>query len=146
MIRDLGLKAATDVTGFGLGGHVLETARASGVAVRLELAALPLLPRALEYARCGLISAASHANREYCRPWTVMEGGADKGSVISASADREALETLLFDVQSSGGLVLAVPPDKTEQARTLLEAQGELACIIGRALPLRDEKRFLFVE
>lgn len=77
VIRELRLSAATDITGFGLGGHALEMALASHVCVRLVATALPLLPRALEYARDGLIPAGSHRNRTHCaaararrRPWT----------------------------------------------------------------------------
>jgi len=135
IIRELGLKAATDVTGFGLGGHLLEMARASGVSVRVELDSLPLLPRAAEYAENGLVPAASHANRAYCRPWTRTRAPVD-----------EIRETLLFDAQSSGGLVLAVPADKLGQAEELLAARGESCWRIGSVSPLQDETAFLLVE
>jgi selenide,water dikinase len=134
VIRELALKAATDVTGFGLGGHVIEMARASGVTAHIELESLPLLPRALEYARNGLIPAAGHANRNHCRSW--VEG---------ASPDK-ALESLLFDPQSSGGLVLAVPPDKLERAEKLLLAHNEFFRRIGRVSPLPGPEKFLVVE
>ena len=135
VIRELGLKAATDVTGFGLGGHLLEMARASGVSMRVDLDSLPLLPRVVEYAKNGLIPAASHANRTYCRPWTRMLASTD-----------EIRETLLFDAQSSGGLVLAVPADKLDRAEELLAAQGEDFWRIGSVLPLHDETGFLLIE
>ena len=135
VIRELGLKAATDVTGFGLGGHVLEMARASGVSVRIDLAGLPLLPRAEEYAQNGLVPAASHANRAHCRPWTRLRAPVD-----------EIRETLFFDAQSSGGLVLAVPADKQGRAETALAASGEACWRIGEVSPLRDETAFLLVE
>ena len=134
VIRELGLKAATDVTGFGLGGHLLEMARASGVSLRIELDSLPLLPRAAEYAQNGLIPAASHTNRSYCRPWTRMDARAD-----------ETRATLLFDAQSSGGLVLAVPAGKLARAKELLAAQGEACWQIGAVLPLHGEADFLLV-
>jgi selenide,water dikinase len=134
VIRELGLKAATDVTGFGLGGHLLEMARASGLSIQLELASLPLLPRAAEYAANGLVPAASHANRAYCRPWT------------RTAAPVDALrEILLFDAQSSGGLVLAVPAGKADRAEALLAALGEECWRIGVVLPLRDEAAFLLL-
>lgn len=135
VIRELGLKAATDVTGFGLGGHLLETARASGCAVRIELERLPLMPRALDYARSGLIPAASHANRLFCRPWTACRRKPD-----------EALEALLFDAQSSGGLVLAVPEEKRAEAGALLKAGGEPCWEIGRVEAPDSPGIFLIVE
>ena len=134
VIRELGLKAATDVTGFGLGGHLLEMGRASGVSVRIDLDSLPLLPRAAEYAQNGLVPAASHANRAYCRPWTRTRAPVD-----------DIREILLFDAQSSGGLVLAVPAGKLGSAEELLAAQGESFWRIGDVAPLHDES-FLLVE
>jgi selenide,water dikinase len=134
-IRELGLKAATDVTGFGLGGHLLEMARASGVNMRIDLDNLPLLPRVVEYAKNGLVSAASHANHTYWRPW-----------MRTRAAVNTIREMLLFDAQSSGGLVLAVPADKLDRAEELLVAQGEAFWQIGTVLPLHDETGFLLVE
>ena len=64
-IRAFHLPAATDITGFGLGGHALEMSLASNVCVALDTSALPLLPRVLEYARDGLIPAGSHLNRKH---------------------------------------------------------------------------------
>ena len=134
VIRELGLKAATDVTGFGLGGHLLEMARASGVSVRIDLDSLPLLPRVAEYAKNGLVPAAGHANRVYCRPWTRMRASVD-----------EIREVVLFDPQSSGGLALAVPAGKLDRAEALLAAQGDAFWRIGSVLPLQDEAGFLHV-
>ena len=134
-IRELGLKAATDVTGFGLGGHLLEMARASGVNIRVDLNSLPLLPRAADYAKNGLVPAASHANRAYHLPWVRMRAPAD-----------EIRTTLLFDAQSSGGLALAVPAGRLGRAEEVLAAQGEYFWRIGEVLPLQDEAGFLFIE
>ena len=88
------IPAATDITGFGLGGHLLEMAQASGVCVSLQTEALPLLPHALEYARMGLIPAGSHLNRTHCAP-----------AVDVASSVDEAVESIVFDAQTSGGIV-----------------------------------------
>lgn len=123
VIRDLDLKAATDITGFGLGGHALEMAKASGLGIEIDLASLPLLPHALEYARDGLIPAGSHANARHCAPATLLAPDAD-----------EALVSIAFDAQTSGGMLLAVPVDKLPQAREILEANGDLAVEIGRTL------------
>jgi len=135
VIRELGLKAATDVTGFGLGGHLLEMARASGVNIRVELDSLPLLPRAADYAKNGLVPAASHANCAYYRPWMRTRVPTD-----------DIRATLLFDAQSSGGLVLAVPVGKLGRAEEMLAAQGEPFWRIGDVLPLQTERGVLCIE
>ena len=117
------IPAATDITGFGLGGHLLEMAQASGVCVSLQTEALPLLPHALEYARMGLIPAGSHLNRTHCAP---------------------AVESIVFDAQTSGGIVLAVPGEELATVRDWLEARGEMAVEIGEVLEARpDGKRLL---
>lgn len=118
------LSAATDITGFGLGGHLLEMARASEVCVAVDTENVPLLPQALEYARLGFIPSGSHANRLYCAAATEHAAPLD-----------EALESLIFDAQTSGGLVLAVPPDLVERVSAELLAAGDLAADIGEVLP-----------
>lgn len=118
------LSAATDITGFGLGGHLLEMARASEVCVAVDTENVPLLPQALEYARLGFIPSGSHANRLYCAAATEHAAPLD-----------EALESLIFDAQTSGGLVLAVPPDLVEQVSAELLVAGDLAADIGEVLP-----------
>lgn len=118
------LSAATDITGFGLGGHLLEMARASGVCVAVDVECVPLLPQALEYARLGFIPSGSHANRLYCAAATEHAAPVD-----------EALESLIFDAQTSGGLVLAVPLELADEVSTQLRSAGDLAACIGEVLP-----------
>ncbi|MBB5142024.1 selenide,water dikinase [Desulfovibrio intestinalis] len=135
VIRTLKLTAATDITGFGLGGHTLEMAVASGVCVVLHAEALPLLPRALEYARDGLIPAGSHLNRKHCACSTLVEEGVD-----------EAVESLAFDAQTSGGLLLSVHPHQVEEARRMLLAGGDLACLVGEVAEARSDGRALVLR
>lgn len=120
VIRTLKLRAATDVTGFGLGGHLLEMARASGAVVTIRQPEVPILPQALELASMGLVPAGTHANRIYNAQWTELVGTVDPVRV-----------DLIFDAQTSGGLLLAVPPDKLSQAMQMLEDAGEYAALIG---------------
>ena len=124
VIRELGLKAATDITGFGLGGHLLEMAEASNVAVEVHAEALPLLPRALELAEVGLLPAGSHANKRFRAPHTRIANGVDplRGDIV-------------FDAQTSGGLVLALFPDQVEKALALLREEGDQGWIIGAVRP-----------
>ncbi len=124
VVRDLRLRAATDVTGFGLGGHLLELAGASKAAVELDLARVPFLPEAVEFASMGMIPAGSFANRNFCSKYVAAAPGVDP-----------ILLDLVFDAQTSGGMVLAVPGEKVDQARDMLLAGGDMAEIIGRAVP-----------
>ena len=120
VINELCLKGATDVTGFGLGGHVLEMADASGVAVDLWLDKVPFMDDVVDLASMGMIPAGSFANRNYC------------SSQVQAVSDADAIKTdLVFDAQTSGGLVLAVPEDKLQQAIDMLLEAGDLAAHVG---------------
>ncbi len=121
VIRELGLIGATDITGFGLGGHVLEMADASGVAVELWLDKVPFMDDVVELASMGMIPAGSFANRNYC------------SSQVQTAADADSIKTdLIFDAQTSGGLILAVPEDKLQQAKDLLLEAGDLADHVGQ--------------
>jgi selenide,water dikinase len=135
LIRDLGLKAATDVTGFGLGGHLLEMAGASKMVVELWVDKVPLLDGALDLAGMGMLPAGSFANKGFCsRAVSVAEG------LDPVRSD------LMFDAQTSGGLVLAVPESLLDQARAALLAAGDLAAHIGRVLPAPDNKGRLLLR
>ncbi|EPR34739.1 selenide, water dikinase [Alkalidesulfovibrio alkalitolerans DSM 16529] len=121
VIRELGLRAATDVTGFGLGGHLLEMAHASNVSIALASADVPVIDEALDLAAMGLLPAGSHANRKFCASAVHVEPGVD-----GLRAD------LCFDAQTSGGLVLAVPEEKVPDALRMLAEAGEPAHVVGR--------------
>lgn len=125
VIRSLRLRAATDITGFGLGGHLLEMLQGSGVRAELQASRVPFIPEALELAGLGLLPAGSHANRNWCE------------KLFRAAPQVPTVQSdLVFDAQTSGGLLLAVPADKLAQARTMLEDGGDLAAHVGEVLPL----------
>lgn len=128
VIQELGLRAATDVTGFGLGGHLLEMAAGSGVAVEIRLSAVPFLPQAVELAGLGMLPAGSFANRSYC------------ARTVGVAPGLDPIKTdLVFDAQTSGGLVLAVPGTKVEAARRMLRDAGDLAAVIGTVETYRPD-------
>ncbi len=127
VIRELGLAGATDITGFGLGGHLLELAEASGVRMEIAVHSVPLLDHALELAGMGLLPAGSICNRNHYLSRFDVASGLDP-----------LLVDMIFDAQTSGGLVLCVPPEKSEQARDMLEQGGDLAARIGTVLPARS--------
>jgi selenide,water dikinase len=97
-----GVRAATDVTGFGLAGHASAIARESGITLELRAAALPVLPGALELAP-RFQPGGLKSNRAQFGAATRVAPGIDP-----------ALEALLFDPQTSGGLLLLVPPDRAD--------------------------------
>ena len=124
VIQKLRLKAATDITGFGLGGHALEMANASRVDVRIETGTLPVLPHALDLAAVGLLPAGSYANKRFRQPETVINPEVDK-----------LLVDIVFDVQTSGGVLLALDPDQIPVAEEMLAQSGDISRIIGEVLP-----------
>ena len=105
VVREVGAHALTDVTGFGLLGHAFEMAEASGVAFRIEAGRVPILGGALEYAAQGAISGGESRNR-HC--WQERISFQDDIS--------DELNSVLFDPQTSGGLLIAASP---EQGREL---------------------------
>lgn len=108
--------ACTDVTGFGLIGHAREMARASGVTLEIEAARVEFLPGALDYSRQGAVPAGLKNNREYAACDVEMAAPLPPG-----------VEDLLYDPQTSGGLLIALP-----QPQAARLAGGRL---IGRVSP-----------
>ena len=104
------IHSCTDITGFGLAGHAMEMAKGSEMTLILHTGKLPVLPGVQEYAQMGLIPAGAYRNREYLE--------ADVLSEIAGTWQ----EDLVYDPQTSGGLMLAV---KKEEAVQLLERLAE---------------------
>ena len=124
IFRDHGATALTDVTGFGLLGHLLEMVRASGVGAEIELGALPTLPGALIALQQGLISSLAPEN-------------ATAAAFIRnrSAASQSPLYALLFDPQTAGGLLASVPLDRTEACLSALQAAGYAhSCQIGSVI------------
>ena len=120
----VGVHAATDVTGFGLLGHLHNMLSASGVAATLESASIPLLRGATEVVEKGAIPGGTKRNREALSPHVTFKSGVD-----------EVIRTLLFDAQTSGGLLIAVPEDRAAALRGALEKEGTIvAALIGRVV------------
>jgi selenide,water dikinase len=125
-----GVTSATDVTGFGLLGHLRNILRGSGVGATIELAALPLLPDALDHMRNKLCPGGSKANRAHVAPDTVWADG----TVFSAEgeeSDRELLASLACDAQTSGGLLLCVPASMADHCVGALRDADLPAARIG---------------
>ncbi len=115
---DAGVHASTDITGFGLLGHLVEMGRASGVAATVDAGAVPLLPGSLGAADAGFIPNGSRTNLAYIEP------------DVTFTNVGESLRALLVDPQTSGGLLVALPPENLAGFATHAGA-SMLAAVIG---------------
>jgi selenide,water dikinase len=121
--------ACTDISGFGLAGHLLEMLRASGMSASVDVDSLPVLDGALETIRAGLLSSLHPHNRSAARAFT------DVGSTLEHHTHFE----LLFDPQTSGGLLGGIPAAQAERCLATLHQLGyQQAAVIGRVLPRTD--------
>jgi len=117
-------RAATDITGYGLLGHAWEMAEAGGVAIRLDAGRIPILPEARTYLRDEFVCGGTKRNREFT--------GA---RVRFAEEVDEALRLAMDDVQTSGGLLVAVAPDRVNAFLDDLRSGGdETAAVVGEVL------------
>lgn len=120
-MRDFNLRCATDVTGFGLLGHLWEVAQASRVSLEIDSARVPLLEGAWELARQKMLTSGDTSNREF---------------VGSGVALREGIESelisLLFDPQTAGGILMSVPQQRIEPLLARLRRTYPSADVIGQ--------------
>jgi len=123
-MREFGVKAATDVTGFALLGHAWEMACASKVTIQIDAAEVPLLDGALELAAQGMLTSGDKTNREYV--------GTD---VEIDAAVNENLVKLLYDPQTAGGMLIAIAENRAEALLATLNQNYPNARIIGRVHP-----------
>lgn len=121
ILVDAGARAATDVTGFGLLGHGLEMALASGVRFAFDAAALPSLDGALDLARSGVETGGAAHNRRFVAPH--LEFGADVPLEVVS---------LAHDPQTSGGLLAALPEEAAAATRAGLASAGLESIVVGR--------------
>ena len=143
LAREFGASSCTDITGFGFLGHVWQMARASGASIETYVDSVPRLDGVLEYAAMGLLSGAAYANREYV------------GEAVEFDENVELAEQdLLFDPQTSGGLLLSCPEGVAQEfidrAASILttpcavvgrvtETDGKSSIRVRRRAAVRDE-------
>ena len=126
--RRFPVHACSDVTGFGLLGHSTEMAMGSGVTLRLDASAMPLLPGSRRLGEAGLLTGGCQRNRAYL-----------KDKVVVHRSVRAGLTEVAFDPQTSGGLLIALPAKAAGRLINKLHAQGiGAATIVGRVCPRRD--------
>lgn len=118
---EAGATGATDVTGFGLLGHLGRMVEESGVDAVIDVAAVPVLPGAEELARAGVVPGGTRRNLDWARPR------------LDAGGHEEVTLVLLADAQTSGGLVFGAEPGAATAAVARLAATGHQAAVVGRA-------------
>lgn len=116
----IGVNACTDVTGFGLLGHLRTMLQASHVGARINLSRVPVMPEAWDLVEAGVVPSGTHNNHRYLRDEVAWD------SLVS----REA-QLVLCDAQTSGGLLMAVPPERLDALLQSLVAAGIVAAVIG---------------
>ena len=127
VVLALGGRCATDVTGFGFLGHLRRLLDASHLGAEGRAGAVPLLPGARALATAGVIPGGTRRNLEWVGPLLrVDDEGPDAPDPVAV--------TLLADAQTSGGLILALPPDEAAEAVDRLRGLGHPAAVVGRAV------------
>ena len=117
------VQAMTDITGFGLAGHALEMARLGGVRFVIDIDRLRSLPGTEHYARQGVFPGGMQRNADFYRQWVRL------GSALAGYQ-----EALLYDPQTSGGLLMAVAPQSADALLADLLESGEAACALGEVV------------
>ena len=114
------IHACTDVTGFGLGGHLIEAAKGAGMRIEIETRKVGVLDGVIEFASMGLLPGGAHKNRQFFETHIHVAQGTDP-----------VLRDLMFDPQTSGGLLLFMPEDQAVQCMDIMEENGIPARRVG---------------
>ncbi|MEI6286158.1 MAG: selenide, water dikinase SelD [Bacillota bacterium] len=124
IMADYAVHACTDITGFGLLGHTFELTQASGVKMILDSAAVPIFADALTAAEMGFVPAGVYSNRQHYK------------AVTFADSVSEALRDVLFDPQTSGGLLIALSKAEAVLMTERMVAAGIVAAVIGEIVEI----------
>jgi selenide, water dikinase len=126
---EAGATACTDITGFGLFGHLLRQVQGTQLSAEVWAGSLPALPHSMAALQAGIVPGAIERNREYVGEQLSVEFGVD-----------EVFLHLGFDAQTSGGLLVAIPPARLQQLLEALTRRGVTGAVIGRLLPRSNER------
>jgi selenide,water dikinase len=110
----VGINGCTDITGFGLLGHAYEMAEASGVSIEIWSDYIPIIKESFEFARMGIIPAGTYNNAGYLN-----------GHVDFASSTKQEIRDIMYDPQTSGGLLISVPEERMEKLMEELRARNK---------------------
>jgi len=128
IMNDYPVHACTDITGFGLLGHLAEMVVDSNYGIEIWSEKIPVIPKALEYAGIGLVPAGAYKNREF------RESMID----FAASVDR-LIQDILFDPQTSGGLLICLEKERADDlVKSLREKGVNDVAVIGEVLPSQE--------
>ncbi len=119
-MKSVGVRAATDVTGYGLLGHLSNLLLQSGVAAEIVAENVPVLPEVSELIAAGHIPGGTRRNLE------------DLEDLVEFGDQDETVRLILADAQTSGGLLISVPEERAEELMELLQAAAPISAIIGR--------------
>lgn len=126
VMMECGVHGCTDITGFGLAGHLVEMARSSATIIEIDLEKLPVYPAVERCLVQGLMSGAIERNAEYAMGW-----------VHPADECPADILPILYDPQTSGGLMVALPAARAEEYVSKMRERGNMATTaVGRVLPL----------
>jgi len=130
VMEDYPVHACTDITGFGFLGHLSEMVVGSGCGARIGASSVPVFPETLEYGAMGLVPAGAYSNRDF-RLFMVD---------FASSVDR-VLQDVLFDPQTSGGLLICVAPESAEALLKALKTKGiRNAAMVGEVIAEPKER------
>jgi selenide,water dikinase len=124
--------AATDITGFGLGGHSYEMASGSKVSIEIFFDKVILLPGTVKYAKAGALTGGANATRQYL-----------EGKISIAPNHEKYVHDIVYDAQTSGGLLIAVAEEHSDDLLKSLLDKGVEAAEIGRVTPQKDFAIFI---
>ena len=128
-LKKIDVNGVTDVTGFGLLGHVLEMAKGSGCTIEIDGESVPMLRNAREYANMGIIPAGMYKNLDYISP-----------DVSVCEGVKQDILDVLYDPQTSGGLLISVPQQRaSELIEELRNCKALCYDIIGRAVEKKEK-------
>lgn len=134
VLQQVSPNSVTDVTGFGLIGHLTEMMAGSGTTATISFNQIPLLPQCLELAGQGIFPGGSQKNLDIAK--------------LTTKWNDDLLETqklILCDAQTSGGLLISVPPDKIKDLNNLFAKNGVTAALIGHVAPANDTNSHIVV-
>ena len=133
VMKQFSVHACTDITGYGLLGHLAEMVEDSGMALRLESRKIPILPEAMDYAGMGMMPAGAFKNKEF------------RLHMIEFSSEIDPLiQDILFDPQTSGGLLICVKREQADDlVNKLIEEGVRESKIIGEVISNPAEKIFV---
>ena len=131
---DLNISSCTDVTGFGFLGHAYEMARGSNISLKIYSNKIPIIERAKEFASMGIIPMGAYSNKDYIKDAVQMGDGVE-----------EVIEDLLYDPQTSGGLLVSIHENDIEKALEKLSTGTETQfAIVGKVIDKGDKAIYIY--